>query len=256
MRPSDSGRQDGEIEELRRDHTARAVERRLQRSGDSYLRDFIYGAIDGIVTTFAVVAGAAGAGLEDRIVIIMGAANLLADGFSMSVGNLLGSRAEGQQRESARNEERRHIRLVPAGEREEVRQIYAAKGLEGETLESVVDVLTSDDDLWLQTMLTEELGYAQTERSPLRAAAMTFVAFVGFGAVPLLVFFAQSSGAVDPSAPFAVSGLMTVIAFFTVGTLKSHFVDQPWWRAGTETVALGGVAATLAYLVGTLLESI
>ena len=244
------------VDSLREEHTAGAVRARLEAPNHSYLRDFIYGAIDGIVTTFAVVAGVAGAGLEDRVVIILGAANLIADGFSMSISNLLGSRAEAQQRERALGEEERQIRQYPQGEREEVRQIYAAKGLEGETLEAVVEALTSDRDVWVRTMLTEELGYAPVERSPARAAAMTFVAFVAFGSVPLLIFVIQAAAGIDVGLPFVWSAVLTGVAFFAVGTLKARFVDQVWWKAGSETLALGGAAALLAYLVGIALQNV
>lgn len=244
------------IEDLREEHTRGAVRARLGSPAHSYLRDFIYGAIDGIVTTFAVVAGVAGAGLEDRVVIILGAANLLADGFSMSVSNLLGSRAEAQQRKRALGEEERQISLFPEGEREEVRQIYAAKGLEGETLEAVVEALTSDREIWVRTMLTEELGFPPMERSPLRAATMTFFAFVAFGSLPLLVFVAQAVAGIDFDVPFAWSAVLTGVAFFAVGTLKARFVDQAWWKAGSETVALGGAAALLAYVVGVALQNV
>lgn len=244
------------LDDLRDAHTAPAVRERLAVTNHSYLRDVVYGAIDGIVTTFAVVAGAAGAGLEERVVVILGVANLVADGFSMSVSNLLGSRAEQQQRERARREEQRQVALFPEGEREEIRQIYAAKGLSGETLEAVVDAVTSDHDVWVRTMLTEELGFAPAERSPGRAALMTFIAFVSFGALPLLVYVAQAAAGLDVNAPFAWSAILAAVAFFAVGTLKARFVDQAWWKAGSETLALGGAAAALAFLVGVLLESV
>jgi vacuolar iron transporter family protein len=245
-----------DIEALRRQHTEPAVRQRLQEPDHSYLRDVIYGAIDGIVTTFAVVAGAAGAGLDDRVVVILGVANLIADGFSMSVSNLLGSRAARQQVERARAEERRQIQLFPEGEREEVRQIYAAKGLEGESLETVVDALTSDRELWVRTMLTEELGYPQSERSPMRAAVATFLAFIAFGSLPLIIFLVQALAGLEIGAPFTWSAVLAAAAFFAVGTLKSRFVDQVWWKAGAETLALGGAAAGLAYLVGVVLENV
>jgi VIT1/CCC1 family predicted Fe2+/Mn2+ transporter len=242
---------------LAADHSPDAVRHRLSvPPSTSYLRDFIYGAIDGAVTTFAVVAGVEGAGLSADVVLILGGANLLADGFSMAVSNFLGLRAEHQQLERARREEERHVRLVPEGEREEIRQIFAAKGFEGEDLERVVEVITADYDLWVSTMLSEELGLGGTEVSPVRAGAATFAAFLLVGSFPLLafVFDAVAPGGLD--AVFAWSAAMTAIAFFAVGSLKARFVEQVWWRSGLETLAIGGAAAVLAFAVGALLESI
>jgi vacuolar iron transporter family protein len=245
-----------EIDRLRELHTSEAIAARLGTVRRGYLRDFIFGAVDGVVTTFAVVAGAAGAGLEARIVIILGTANLLADGFSMSVGNFLSSRAEIQQRDRARGDELRQIRLLPEGEREEIRQIFAAKGLEGEVLETVVETITGDPELWVDTMVTEELGYGSVIGSPVRAAAMMFAAFVALGSLPLAVFALDLFSGIDFTDPFAWSAALTGLAFFVVGALKSRFVDQTWWRAGLETLTLGGAAAVLAYLVGVALQNI
>jgi hypothetical protein len=154
---------------LAAEHTPWAVGRRLRRPRPaSYLRDFIHGAVDGTVTTFAVVSRVAGADLDASDVIILGGANLVADGFSMAVSNYLGSRAERQQRELARREEELHSRLVPEGEREEIRQIFAAKGFRGRDLERVVEVITSDPQLWAETVMTEEHGDGSTV--PNRAA--------------------------------------------------------------------------------------
>jgi len=242
---------------LEADHTPAAIRGRLRRKRPaSYLSDFIYGAVDGAVTTFAVVAGAAGANLDDTVVIILGGANLIADGFSMAVSNFLGSRAERQRQERARRQEELHIRLVPEGEREEIRQIFAAKGFEGRDLDRVVEVITSDPELWAETMMREELGFASADRNEFRAALATFVAFLAIGFLPLVVYVYDLGTAGDVAAPFAWSAVMTAIAFVVVGALKSRFVDQTWLRSGLETLVVGGLAATLAYVAGAILQNV
>ena len=242
---------------LTADHTPRAVSRRLgQRPSPSYLHDFIYGAVDGAVTTFAVVAGVAGADLDETVVIVLGGANLVADGFSMAASNFLGSRAERQRRERARREEEAHIELVPEGEREEIRQIYAAKGFTGEDLERVVEVITSDRERWAQTMMSEELGFGSSEPNEYRAALSTLAAFISIGFLPLLIYVYDLIGAGEVSQPFLWSAVLTALAFVVVGGMKARFTDQAWWRSALETLTIGGFAAALAYAAGTVLQGL
>lgn len=242
---------------LGRDHTPAAVRSRLQRGPSvSYLRDFVYGAVDGTVTTFAVVSGVAGAGLSATVIIVLGLANLVADGFSMAVGNYLGTRAEGQQRARARREEELHIELVPEGEREEIRQIFAAKGFTNEDLDRVVEVITADRNRWVEAMMTEELGYGTDAGDPLRAAGATLLAFTCVGFLPLAVFVADLIVPGDIPAPFAWSALLTGIALCVVGALKGRVVGRPAWRSALETAVIGGLAAALAYLVGAALAGV
>jgi vacuolar iron transporter family protein len=242
---------------LEAEHTPAGVSARLRRRpAPSYLHDFIYGAVDGAVTTFAVVAGVAGANLDETVVIILGVANLIADGFSMAVSNFLGSRAERQRRERARREEEAHIRLVPEGEREEIRQIFAAKGFDGRDLDRIVQVITSDPERWTETMMREELGFASTEPNEVRAALATLVAFITVGFLPLAVYVYDLAAPGRVENAFTWSAVTTGIAFLVVGGLKSRFVDQSWWRSALETLAVGGLAAALAYAAGALLQGV
>jgi VIT1/CCC1 family predicted Fe2+/Mn2+ transporter len=243
---------------LEHGHAPHEIEQRL-RDGPriSYLRDWVYGGIDGTVTTFAIVAGAVGADLSNRFLLILGVANLLADGFSMAVSNYLGTCAEDEQRQKLRQAEHDHIRHNPHGEREEIRQIFAAKGFEGEGLEHAVDTITSDVERWVDTMLTDEHGMSLVGPNPYRAAWTTFWAFVVVGAVPLLAFvYRVFDHGLTIERAFTFSSIMTGAAFFAVGVLKSHFVDQAWWRGGLVTLGIGGLAAAIAYGAGMLLRGI
>ncbi len=171
------------------EHTPEAIRKRIESNhSQDYLKDSIYGAIDGAVTTFAVVSSVTGAGLSSGIVIILGLANLLADGFSMAAGNFVGTRAENQSQRKARREEEAEIESNPAGEKEEIRQIYAAKGFEGKTLETIVEVITSDKKRWLDTMMQEEHGVSGHNPSALKAGLATFSAFLIIGGIPLVAY--------------------------------------------------------------------
>jgi VIT1/CCC1 family predicted Fe2+/Mn2+ transporter len=230
---------------MEHEHTPEAIRARLAGAPrSSYLRDWVYGGIDGSVTTFAVVTGVGGANLSTRIILILGVANLLADGFSMAASNYLGTRTELQEAAALRAREQRHISADAEGEREEVRQIFAAKGLEADHLEGAVAAVTSDPERWIDFMLAEEYGLARATRSATAAALATFSAFILCGVVPLLPFLLRLPHA------FALSMVMTGCAFFLIGSARSRWLLHSWWRAGLETFVMGAIAAAIAYAAG------
>jgi vacuolar iron transporter family protein len=230
-------------------HTAKAIRERLAAGPrQSYLRDWVYGGIDGAATTFAIVSGVVGARLSPGIILILGIANLVADGLAMAAGDYLATRAEREEFRYAQAVERRHIKNVPDGEREEVREIFRRHGLQGEPLEHVVAAITADRDRWVQTMLREEYGLPTVVRSPLHAAAATFLAFLLCGLVPLAPFVARL-----PSA-FPVAAATTGLLFVVIGAVKSKWSIHSWWHSGFETLAVGGGAATVAYVIGAWLR--
>lgn len=221
-----------------------------------HLEEFVYGATDGAVTTFAVVAGVVGASLSPSIVLILGFANLLADGFSMAVGNYLATKARVEYIERARKREEWEIDHLVDQERQEVRDIYSKKGFKDELLEDIVRVITSRRKVWVDTMMKEELGLIEDGRRPLDAAVTTFAAFNAIGLVPLLPFVALfASGSLLPSwDAFTYSVAFTAIAFFLIGWIKGKVVQKPLLRSGVGTLAVGGIAATVAFAVGYLLN--
>ncbi len=229
-------------------HRPEAVRRRLDTDlRHDYLADGVLGGIDGCVTTFAVVAGATGGALSPLVIIILGFANLIADGFSMAVSNYHGTRSERDRVDQKRRTEERHIDAVPEGEREEIRQIFAQKGLEGEVLEGIVDTITSDRRLWVDTMITEEYGLPLRGPNPLRAGATTFAAFFAVGFVPLLPYLLPG---IVPATAFAASVVLTALAFAAIGWVKGARLQHPRLASAWETLWTGGAAAMMAYAVG------
>lgn len=241
----------GRARGLAGEHTPDAIRRRLAAGPqESNLRDLVYGAVDGIVTTFAVVAGAAGAGLAAEVVIVLGVANLVADGFSMAVSNVLGHRSEAQRRERVRRQEELHTAAVPSGEREEVRQLLAQWGLEPELLEQVVEAVTADRGRWVELMMQLEHGVPSVPPRPWRAGAMTFAAFAVAGAIPLAPFLMDLLPGLAVASAFVWSAAATGAAFVGVGLVKGAVVGRSTWLSGLETFVVGGAAALLAYVAG------
>ena len=153
-----------------------------------YIAEFVYGGIDGTVTTFAVVAGSAGAELTLPIVLILGFANLIADGFAMSVGSYFSAKAENDSFEKHKAVERWEVENLREKEVEEIREIYEAKGFKGNLLRQVVDVITSDEEVWVDTMMKEELEMIKDDRLPWKRGLVTFLAFNVMGFIPLVAY--------------------------------------------------------------------
>lgn len=219
-----------------------------------YIGEFIYGGIDGSVTTFAVVAGAAGAHLDSSVVIILGFANLIADGFAMSVGSYLSTKSEIDNYNKHVKIEYWEIEHLPEKEREEIREIYQAKGFEGKLLEQVVDKITEDKDRWVDVMMKEELEMAKETKSPFKMGAVTFISFLIMGFIPLLVYVIDYTIGFEANM-FLYSSVMTFVVFALIGFAKSYVTNTNKIRGVIETLFLGGSAAILAYLIGGFLEN-
>ena len=216
-----------------------------------YFQDFIYGSIDGVVTTFAIVAGVIGAGLAPNIVIILGFANLFADGFAMAVASYQASKAQQEFIEMKRKNEEYEIDNFAEEEKQEIRDIYAKKGFKDELLDEIVRIITSRRKVWVDTMMREELGLVEDDRKPLDTAFSTFVGFNIIGLIPLLPFvvlFAFNFGV--NSEAFWYSIIFTASAFFLVGTIKGKIVKKSLIKSGFVTLLIGGIAAIVAYAVG------
>ena len=233
------------VKHMEHEHSPDAIRERLESGPKhNYLRDWIYGGIDGAVTTLAVVTGVAGAQLSSWIILALGFANLFADGFSMAASNYLGTKSEHDDWRRLQAIENRHIDLAPEGEREEVRQIFERKGFEGEELGRIVELITSDRKRWVQTMLAEEYGLPNEVRSPWVAALCTFTAFLICGLVPLLPYLSSTTHSLR------LSMILTGIVFFAIGSIKSRWSTSTWWQSGSTTLLVGAIAASLAYLAG------
>ncbi len=218
-----------------------------------YLGEFVYGAIDGSVTTFAVVAGAAGAHLESSIVIILGFANLIADGFAMSVGSYLSAKSEIENFKKHERVEYWEVDNIPDTEKQEIRDIYAAKGFKGQLLEQVVEVITSNKAIWVDVMMKEELEMQKDIRSPFLRGLSTFGAFLLVGLVPLVSYVIDFIVGF-PFDLFTTSSVLTALCFIGIGAMKSSVTQSSIFRGISETLILGGLAAIISYFVGSLLE--
>jgi vacuolar iron transporter family protein len=233
------------------DHTPQAISSRLsERPKDYYLREWVYGGIDGVVTTFAVVAGVAGADLSSAIILIIALAGLLGDGFSMAAGCYSSTKTDEDNYKRLHNYEQQSVQHNPEGETEEIRQIFKKKGFKNPDLENIVQTITANKKLWVDTMMVEEYGLTDSHHNAWHAALHTFIAFFICGFMPVLPFIVNLDGALYIST--VVSGL----TFFAIGALKSQWSAKAWWWHGGETFIIGSIAACVAYGTGYALKGL
>ena len=222
----------------------------------NWLPDFVYGGIDGSVTTFAVVAGVQGASLSLPIVLILGFANLFADGFSMASGKYLSDKAQKEQFEKIKEIEFRHLKEKPQRETEEVREILTTYGFTGADLDRATDIITSNPEGWVDLMMRNEFNLTQENIDPMKGAMATFISFVLVGFIPLVGYVFKPFLGWDSDQTFFATCVATITALFLVGTIKSQFVLRHWLVSGTETAFIGGFAAAISYFVGYLLRGL
>lgn len=237
------------------DRIKAAYEEHKTESG-AYIGEAVYGALDGIVTTFAVVAGVEGARLSSGIVLILGFANLIGDGLSMGVGSYLSTKSRREYERSERERERWEIENYPDGEIEEVKEIYRRKGFAGKDLDRAVEIITSDKEIWVKTMMQEELGIVEESGHPFFNGLSTFVSFIVAGFIPLLFFVMALAIPSLEQYTFSMSVLLTGLTLFVVGSIRVLVTRASWWRSGLEMLIVGGAAALGAYLVGYVLRGL
>jgi vacuolar iron transporter family protein len=226
---------------------------RLKTWLKEYLGEVVYGGIDGSVTTFAVVAGSEGAGLGTEVVIILGCANLVADGFSMSVGAYLSSKSEKARYSKERQNEYWEIENKRESEVDEVRDIFSELGFEGILLDNVVEKITENEDRWVDVMMKHELELVREKKTSFAIGLNTFVSFSFFGLIPLAIYLLDLFQGLDVEL-FPISAVMTGVAFLIIGWSKSYVTHTSKLRGMVETILLGAAAALLAYGAGDVLE--
>lgn len=221
-----------------------------------FVPEFVYGGIDGSVTTFAVVAAAAGAEMGAGVVLILGVSNMLADGFSMSVGSFLSTKSDVERYDHIEAQEYEETEKFPEAETQEIRDIYRAKGFEGELLEKIVAHIVAEKELWVGEMMIGEHGLIREEKNPKMNALMTFTAFCILGFIPISPYVYAFATQTELPDAFMIACISTAMAFIIIGFLKGLVNQTNKIKAVIETLLLGGLAASVAYGVGDWLEKI
>ena len=227
----------------------------------TYLKEIVYGGIDGIVTTFAVVAGFSGAQIANvpstipmLTVLLFGFANLFADGVSMGLGNFLSIRANQDVYKREKEKERREIQDHAAMELVETVHILSEKGFSKQDAETMAKIYSRNEDSWVEFMMRDELGMPNPEDEKAHYTSVTtFISFVSFGIIPLIPyvllrdFFKENL--------FFYSITFTFTALCILGVSRWKVTRQGVVRSLGETVLLGGISSLVAYLVGTLFRA-
>lgn len=245
--------QRGDVEASAAAHAAgaRFADEKHQRETGQYIKSAVYGGLDGIVTTFAVVAGVTGASLSAGVVLILGFANLIADGLSMAIGDYISTKSEQEHERSERQREEWEIEHYPEGEKRELVELYVEKGMSEDDARTVVDILARHPKAWVNVMMTEELGIVASDESPMKNALVTFASFAMFGLVPVLAYVLLPAS--KPGLQFAIAAVCTGSTLFALGAARVKITGRNWIKSGLEMLLVGGIAAAAAYAVGVVL---
>lgn len=241
------------VEEVKAKHRKKL---KIKETFRDYFGEFVYGGIDGSVTTFAVVAGSAGAGLDSVVIIILGLANLIADGFAMGIGAYFSTKSEKEIYNRHFNKELSNLEEITHTEIARVREIFAKKGFEGQLLEEVIEVIIKDKEQLSELLLKEEQEMMPESKSPLAMGLVTYASFIFVGLIPLLIYILDIFYDLQFEGIFGISCLLTSGAFIGIGFMKAVLTGTGKLKSIMQTLFLGSVAALLAYYLGFYLEQL
>jgi VIT1/CCC1 family predicted Fe2+/Mn2+ transporter len=220
----------------------------VHAAGGNWVRDLMLGLNDGLVASFAVTSGIAGAFSSSAHVVVMaGLAEMLGGTVSMGLAAYISARSSLEFHDSEIQRERDEIRKWPERERDEIRSIYRGKGFSGELLDQIVGHITADPDRWANVMMHEELGFGDSFDSPVTSGLITAAAYLSGAAVPVVPYLF-----LIPAEGVIASAIVTVIVLFAVGAAKTIITTRSWWRSGLESMFTGIIAAAVTYTAGRL----
>lgn len=224
--------------------------------GGRYVGDVVLGGLDGILTSFAIVSGAAGAKLAPEIVPILGLATLVADGIAMGASAFLSAKSQREFYEEQQRREYAEVEAIPEVESREMYDIYRGRGYSDKHAQDLVDILSQNKDRWVKAMLVEELGLLEDERKPAISAMAVFGSFVVSGMAPLLVYLAGLFVGVSMGVAFIISIVSSAVALFILGAAKVLLTKRNPMRAGLEMLFVGSLAGGAAYAIGAALHAL
>ena len=226
------------------------------KSGGNFLKSFVYGGMDGIITTFSIVTGVFGSSLGAKVVVILGVSNVIGDGLAMAFGDYLSSKAEIEFQQAEKARETWEVENNPEGEMMEMEELYIAKGIAEEDAKVLTQILSKNKQVWIDIMMVEELGIIEETEAPWKKGMVTFFSFVICGLFPLLPFLVCIRMNVDMHNIFYVAVGVTAFSLFFIGAIKTRFTDVNFFKSGLETLIIGAVAASSSYAIGYALEPI
>jgi DNA damage-binding protein 1 len=220
-----------------------------------YARPFVFGALDGLATIFALVAGSVGADLAAGSMLAVGVGNLIAGALGMGIGEYVSSKAD---RDVALREEAREkweVENNPEGEVYEMIAIYESKGLSHQDASIVANTLAKYPRFWIEHMMLTEIGMlpADPDENLFIGGLVMFTSFIMFGSVPLLSYYFLSFGGMSP---FQIATVSSSITLFVLGAIKSKFVSKPPLMGGVWMVVQGGLCAFSAFCLGDFINSV
>ncbi|HYO35019.1 MAG TPA: VIT1/CCC1 transporter family protein [Geodermatophilus sp.] len=209
-----------------------------------WLRAAVFGAMDGLVTNTALVAGVGGGGAAPRAIVLTGVAGLVAGAISMALGEYTSVRTQNEQLDLEVDKERRELERNPRGELAELAQMLRVRGVDADLAQRVAVQLHRDPAVALRLHVVAELGLNPEDKpSPRTAAVSSFLTFSLGAALPLLPYLVGIS-------LLWVALLCGGLGLVAAGALSSRFTPRPWWYAGLRQLLFGAVAAGATYAIG------